>query len=94
MIYWASSPVFYPRSGKSSNIYWTNWKTANFLLTFRDIQKVLPDCKRHGLMFSWGINNWKVPADTMHYCLGECPCKDKYVGRTCGQCNDGFGNIR
>ncbi|XP_023330340.1 laminin subunit alpha-1 [Eurytemora carolleeae] len=25
---------------------------------------------------------------------GECPCKDKYVGRTCGQCNDGFGNIR
>ena len=25
---------------------------------------------------------------------GECICKDKYIGRTCGQCKDGFGNVR
>ena len=25
---------------------------------------------------------------------GQCVCKPKYVGRTCGQCKDGFGNIR
>eukprot|EP00094_Tigriopus_californicus_P001836 TCALIF_01772-PA protein Name:"Similar to Lama1 Laminin subunit alpha-1 (Mus musculus)" AED:0.11 eAED:0.12 QI:0/0.86/0.58/1/0.95/0.95/24/1780/2877 len=25
---------------------------------------------------------------------GQCECKDKYVGRTCSQCKDGFGNIK
>ena len=25
---------------------------------------------------------------------GQCQCKEKYVGRTCGQCRDGFGAIR
>ncbi len=25
---------------------------------------------------------------------GQCTCKDKYVGRTCSQCRDGFGNVK
>jgi len=25
---------------------------------------------------------------------GQCLCKEKYIGRTCGQCKDGFGAIR
>ena len=24
---------------------------------------------------------------------GQCQCKEKYVGRTCAQCEDGFGNV-
>ena len=28
------------------------------------------------------------------YYLGMCVCKEKYVGRACGQCKDGFGNVK
>ncbi len=37
-----------------------------------------------------------IKIDENKFCIfsGTCVCAEKYVGRTCGQCKDGFGNVR